>query len=220
MNNSPTLGNLIDSRIRYTLSDLHTALPCTVLAYHPSTQSVDIQPLIRKEYSNDYIADLPIIQGIPLLFQGTTNSLISFPINVGDIVLAVFCETSIDKWVNSQGEKVSPGKGQLHDLSDAFAIPGLQTFRTHNSPNPDNLEVRFNVGTSNETSVKMKQDGSVDINAPLKVNINSPSSEFSGDVTISGDIQVDGISTLTGDVQADGSIVVVGTVTADDFIEV
>lgn len=179
--NSPTLPDLIDSRVYYVLGDLHTALPSKVVKYDHTRQCVDIQPLLRREYSNNFAIDLPVIKGVPLIFQGSSTSLISFPINEGDIVLAVFCEKSIDKWVNSSGEVVTPKSGTMFDLSDCFAIPGLQTFRTHENPNPDNLEVRFNTNTANECSVKMKQDGSVDIYSPQKITLNGAGSTMEMD---------------------------------------
>jgi hypothetical protein len=192
INNSPTVTDLIDARIIYALADVHTSMPCSVVKYNADKQSVDVQPLIKKEYSNGYVANLPVIQGLPLIFPGSSNSLISFPISVGDIVLAVFSEKSIDKWVRSNGKPVDPSKGLMHDLSDAFAVPGLQTFRTHNNPSTENLEVRFNIGTSNENSVKLKSDGSVEINAPTSVTVNSPSATFTGNVHVDGAISADG----------------------------
>jgi hypothetical protein len=176
INNSPSVVDLVDARIMYFLGDLHTSLPCRVVNYDHTRQCVDIQPLLRKEYSNKYVVDIPVIKGVPLVFQGSGTSLISFPINIDDIVLAVFCEKSIDKWVLSDGGFVTPKNGLMHDISDCFAIPGLNTFKTHENPNPDNLEVRFNTNTANECSVKMKQDGSIEIDSPKKITLNGAGS--------------------------------------------
>jgi uncharacterized protein (DUF2345 family) len=52
----------------------------------------------------------------------------------------------------------------------------LNTFKTHENPNPDNLEVRFNTNTANECSVKMKQDGSIEIDSPQKITLNGAGS--------------------------------------------
>lgn len=173
INNSPTLADVIDIRIFYALADVHTSLPCKVVKYYPERQCVDIQPLLRKEYSNNFVTEFPVISGVPLIFQGSSNTLISFPINPDDIVLAVFSEKSLDRWVNSTGNFVTPSNNTMHDVSDCFAIPGLNTFRTHENPNPDNLEVRFNTNTANECSVKMKPNGNIDIYSPTEINLTA-----------------------------------------------
>lgn len=196
--NSPTLADMLDANSKQLIADLHTSLPCRVIRYAPETQSVDVQPLLSQQYSNGWVAELPIIQGVPVVFTGSSNSLISFPLNKGDIVLAVFAERSIDKWVSSDGGIVNPSLKHRHDLSDAFVIPGLHTHRTHNNPNPDNLEVRFNPGKSNETSVKMKSDGSVDVTAPLKVNVITPEANYTGNVNVAGDVIVEGDTVASG----------------------
>lgn len=203
-NRTPTFTDVVDSRILYSLADVHTSLPCRVIKYYPEKQCVDAQPLLRREYSNGWVDDLPVIQGLPVVFQGAGNSLISFPIASGDIVLAVFSERSLDKWVNSRGQTVDPQNNQLHDLSDAFAIPGLQTYKTHNNPNPDNLEVRFGIGSANETSVKMKTNGNVEITAPLSVTVNTPNANYSGNINVSGDVTISGDATIDGDAVASG----------------
>lgn len=181
LRDSQNLTSFTDARIMYALADVHTSLPCKVIKYYHDRQAVDIQPLLRKKYSNDYVNELPTIQGVPLIFQGASTSLISFPINEGDIVLAIFCERSIDTWVNSTGNYVTPPNGVLHDLSDCFAIAGLQTFRTHENPNPDNLEVRFNTNTGNECSVKMYQNGDIKINSPTKITLTASASTIEMD---------------------------------------
>lgn len=190
ISSTQALLDMVDIKILHYLSDLHTALPCKVVTYYESKQAVDIQPLLKKEYSNGYVADIPVIKNVPLIFQGTSTSLISFPISVGDIVLAVFCERSTDKWVSSTGSSVNPQSGIMHDITDCFAIPGLQTFKTHQDPNPDNFEVRFNTNTSNECSVKMYQDGSINIDSPKKITLTGGSSSIEMDdsgIALSGE---------------------------------
>ena len=43
---------------------------------------------------------LPVIQSVPVLFPRTKLSFIHFPIEVGDYVLLIFLERSIDKFTN------------------------------------------------------------------------------------------------------------------------
>jgi len=233
LNNSPTIPDLIDSRIMYALGDLHTALPSKVVAYDHTRQCVDIQPLLRKEYSNKYVVEMPVVKGVPLVFQGSSTSLISFPIKQDDIVLAIFCEKSLDKWVNSDGSFVTPASGVMFDLSDCFAIPGLQTFRTHENPNPDNLEVRFNTNTAQECSVKMYQNGNITLNSPKDITVNAsdnvtvntttatinassdvkvdtPDTRFTGNVNINGGLSVDGTTSSTGSIDTSGAITTQG----------
>lgn len=124
---TPTLAEVIRNAIEGRLVDLHTALPAQVISFDKDKQSVDVQPQIQRKFKNGDIIDLPVIADVPLMFPRAGTAFISFPIREGDQVLLIFCERSIDRWVQDGGI-VDPDDTRKHDLSDAIAIPGLYPF--------------------------------------------------------------------------------------------
>ncbi|MEM0173066.1 MAG: Gp138 family membrane-puncturing spike protein [Sulfolobaceae archaeon] len=101
---------------------MHTALPAIVTAFDTTTNKVSVQPALNKAYLSGEMA-LPILKNVPLIFP---NNII-FPISVGQYVLLIFCERSLDLW-KSVGGQVTPKDPRQYDLSDAIAIPGLKPF--------------------------------------------------------------------------------------------
>ena len=183
---TPTLTELIQSFLEYRLSDVHTAIPARVTNYSAQEQKASVQPLIKKQYQDGTIESNPIITGVPVIFPSGGGALLSFPIQAGDIVLLVFSERSLDNWVASSGQEVTPNDGRKHDFSDAIAIPGLFTFVKTLAADPNDVVLKFNGG-----SIKIKADGSVEINASEVKLI--------GDVTIQGNLTVSG-TIMTGNV--------------------
>jgi len=131
---TPTLEDVIDLAIDQRLCNLHTAMPGMVEAYDPIEQTVDVKPLIKNvqtdEDENEIEDELPVLSKVPLMFPRGGKFFISWPIAVGDIVLLVFCERSIDTYTATDGTKpVDPVDMRRHDLSDAVAFPGFYPFK-------------------------------------------------------------------------------------------
>lgn len=107
------------------------ALPGQVVAYDPTRQSVDVLPLIQDAFIDEdgerKTERLPVLNDVPLMFPGAGSYRITFPIEVGDQVLLVFCSSSIARWKLVGGE-IDPGDDRRHDINDAIAIPGLHSF--------------------------------------------------------------------------------------------
>jgi hypothetical protein len=108
------------------------AIPARVEKYTANPPKVDVKPLIKDtmvdDEGNQIAISVPIIQSVPVHFPGGGKFRITFPIAVGDEVLLIFSERSIDKWAVLGGE-VDPKDPRRHALSDAIAIPGLRNFK-------------------------------------------------------------------------------------------
>lgn len=124
---SVILGS-IDSK----LERLHIATPGRVESYDETTQKASVKPLIKRGFfdENDQrqVDDLPIVNEVPVCFPGAGSYSITFPIAAGDIVLLIFSDRSLDKWLQGQGQNSDPLDDRICDLNDAVAIPGLRTF--------------------------------------------------------------------------------------------
>lgn len=105
--------------------DIRVAVPCKVLSYDPSTQTVSAQPLVHeKQAGQDTL--LPVLNDVPVYFPGGANLAITHNVAVGDECLVIFADTSIDGWFASGSEQpgVTPRR---HSLSDGFALVGYRS---------------------------------------------------------------------------------------------
>jgi hypothetical protein len=114
----------MDSR----LGEVNVSIPARVESYNPTTGRISAQPLIPRAYTdeegNRQLEDLPVVNEIPIQFPGSGGARVKFPISVGDTVLLLFSQASLDKWLVT-GTRVDPGDDRRHALTDAVAITGL-----------------------------------------------------------------------------------------------
>jgi len=138
-----SIQDVVDSR----LSDLNTACPGLVTAYDPQTQLATVQPQIQKlrfdETDTLLSESQPLIYNVPVLFPGTDDFDLVFPIVGGQTkCLLVWSQQSLDDWLATGNESpaIEQRRGQL---SDAIAYVGI-TDGAHPRPLPptDGLALR------------------------------------------------------------------------------
>lgn len=139
-----TLPEVIRVQIRERLADVRTCMPGRVVAYKKETQEAAVQPLLkgsRRGQDGERIVDvLPVIEHVPVVFPGTGAYSLTWPIKVGDTVLLVFSESSLDKWLVS-GDIVDPADPRRFTITDGIAIPGLRSFNDALDDVPDDAIV-------------------------------------------------------------------------------
>jgi hypothetical protein len=164
--------DVIRDSIWSILNNVHTALPGIVKAYDHSTNKATIQPALNKNFQSGPM-EMPVMENVPVMFQSGSNFAINFPINVGDYVLLVFCERSIDLW-KSVGGQVTPEDPRKFHLSDAVAIPGLMPFTGDFSKN-NGTDFIISFGGS---TIRIKPDGAVVIETASTVAIGNQTTEL------------------------------------------
>lgn len=142
MSNTPTGPEVLAGAIGAQFANLRVARPATVLEYDASQQRAVVQPLVLDggidgETGARVTRRLPAIVDVPVVFPGSGDFSITWPVRKGDTVLLIFTDHSLDKWLHRGGE-VDPLDDRRHDISDAIAIPGLRDFvhptsETHSS---------------------------------------------------------------------------------------
>lgn len=159
---SPSLEMVIREALRAYLGRVHVALPGRIVSYDAATQKADVQPMVlnvqRSVDGDDVREALPLLTDVPVLFPRSATFFVSFPMNVGDRVLLIFNERSIDKYMTGLGEPApatpvditDPVDPRAHNLSDAVALPGFFPF-------VDAL------GTVHEHNMVMGKDGGAQI---------------------------------------------------------
>jgi phage baseplate assembly protein gpV len=220
---------LLEAVKESTKSEIYTAIPCIVVASDrdASDMIVTIQPTINKRKEDGTVAEYPIIQGVPVCFPVSDNAGMTFPINPGKTTgLAIFSMRSIEAWKSGNGKPAAPMNQAKLDKSDAIFIPGIMPQgNSVNNPakhvyehSTKDVAIFNNLGTSNEVEIRLKQDGSVIINAGNKlVEVNC------GDATVNAvssvnvnapEMTVDVANTLwIGNIQVQGNIVQTGNYT-------
>lgn len=130
---TPSLTEVLDGAIGGRLAELNVAIPGKVVSYDRTLKKASVQPLIRRPRTdasgNRVVESLPVINGVPVAFPGAGEFAMTWPLAAGDLVLLIFCHSSLDKWLDVGGE-VDPLDPRRFNMSDAVAIPGIRTFRT------------------------------------------------------------------------------------------
>jgi hypothetical protein len=128
MATEPTLAEIIREAITSRLLDVHVCLPGRVESYNEATQTADVLPMIRRplvtEDGEVVHEDLPKLPNVPVVFQRTAAFSMSFPLVPGDFVLLMFSSSAVGNW-RTTGDVSDPGDLRRHDLSGAFAVPGI-----------------------------------------------------------------------------------------------
>ena len=182
------------------LANTWTSLPATVVKYDPGgngkAASVDLQPSVKgwRRLSNGKTeaVSLPVIPGVPVQFPGSGNVHMTFPVAIGDQVLAVIPSRTTDTQQQSGGEQ-QPIDARMHDLSSAYALLGFRA-------NPQALENVSTTGaemrtTDGNTRVGVGNAGGVSISTDQGVAIAAAGNvTMTGTLTVTGDVIANGVS--------------------------
>lgn len=130
---------VIFQAIQTALADVHTWLPAKIVAVREGSGYVDVQPLLKRKYTDGKLQTLPVIQNIPVQHPRGATWYVKLPIKVGDRGRAVFCERSLEAWKSGDGGIVDPNDPRRFDLSDAVFVPGLSPASDPLPGNPDDM---------------------------------------------------------------------------------
>lgn len=135
MSESKTLAESLDVFVDDRMRGLRVSMPGRVESYDKDTQKANVQPIIQQGYIKEDgtrgSKALAMVLDVPIQFQGSGAFGMTFPVSKGDIVLLVFSDFSLDKWLAlgaPENGTTDSGDDRAHALSDAFAIPGLRDF--------------------------------------------------------------------------------------------
>ena len=133
-------ADVILGAIERALDSVWTALPGVVQSYDATKQLVSVQPAILNAFDSE-VGDrkterLPVVQGVPVMFPGSGNGSLTFPLTQGASGLLVFCCRSIDQWLARGGNDVDPLHDHKHLITDAVFFPGLRSIPGALNPAP------------------------------------------------------------------------------------
>lgn len=187
-------------------SAMWTAMPGIIKAYRQAKHEVDVQIAIQVQVRQPdqqgtvqwiKIAMLP---DVPVFFPSGGGFTLTFPIKVGDECLVVIASRCIDAWRQSGGEDNQQSELRMHDLSDGFAFVGFRSLPEVLSPAPSTTDVALR-SDDGQTKISIKADLSVLVQAPASIVLTAPQ------VTINGDLQVNGEIDATGIIHSDNDVI-------------
>jgi hypothetical protein len=123
-NDIQLLVEALKNSVNSVIVDLHTAMPARVESFDAEKNTVNVQPALKRKFSDGEVQALPQIINVPICFPRGGGGILTFPIVKGDWVMLVFSERSLDQWW-VKGDVVDPLDSRKHALSDAMAIPGI-----------------------------------------------------------------------------------------------
>lgn len=180
--NGVSLEEILKLSFSRESSALYTAMPCRIINIPASLHDlrIDVEPLVETLYSDGTSEPHSQILGVPVIFPAGRTSLISFPLFVGDTVLCVFSQQSLDNFKSGDGSPTVANDSRRMDVRDAIAIPGFVPFgKSLNNPanrawphSSQDVVVSHNIALGTEVEVRLKPDGRLIINTNQGVEIN------------------------------------------------
>lgn len=175
------LAQLLKRASSEALRSVNTCMPGRIISYDSGSGMASVQPLLSRRQPGGLEEDMPVINGVPVIFPRAGGGSLTFPVSKGDGVLLVFSQRSIEEYKESR-DKVIPVDPRAFDLSDAVAIIGLA---------PGSGGASDAVEMSYKGSTVRIDGGGVTIIGNLVVE---------GNVTLEGDLLVEGDIDYTGEV--------------------
>lgn len=191
MNTSELINIIVANRI----ADMHICMPAKIIKYDYKTRKADVQPGINQKYNDGEVVVLPIIHNVPVVHPAAGGASIIFPVKIGDSVLLMFSEKSLEEWLQD-GKQATPDDPRQNDLTDAIALIGLFPF---SSPSPAENGADLLIDFSG-SKIRLKPNGSLEIvssdlnitnnnlliNSDLTSTITTPLFEVVGNEKVSG----------------------------------
>lgn len=122
--------------------------------------TITVKPVLNYKYQDGTIGHMPSLLEVPTVFPSGGGGMLSFPLAVGDTVMLLFSQRSLDEWKVSDGseETYTPLSSRVASLSDAIAVPGIFPTIRDMADRPNGSEVELKMAGS---SVKMFSNGDV-----------------------------------------------------------
>lgn len=167
-----SFDEVLDDFFKYKTSEMYTAINCRVVVVRNNgeDQRIDVQPLPNRMLQDGTERPATTILNVPVMFPASKKASLTFPIDVGDTVLCVFSQRSLDTFkAQSDNSTYSLQDRRRFSLRDAVAIPGLFPFDlaindpkkrkwTHSTRD---LVIVNNIGSAQECEIRLKENGDI-----------------------------------------------------------
>lgn len=149
MSDRMDLTKVVQGIVDDATAELRVCMPGRIVEYDADTHLASVQPLLkRKFYGASESVLLPIVNNVPVVHPRTASAMVRLPVAPDDIVMMVFADRSIERWLDGDGTEVEPQDIRQHHISDAYCIlGGYPSEAPITANNPDALEIFVVPGT-------------------------------------------------------------------------
>ena len=123
-------NQIYENLINEAMFRARCCIPCIIQSYNSANNTVECQPAVRERIINEdgtiQYVQLPLLINVPVVFPGSANFDIKFPLSKNDECLVFFSDLSIDNFWQ-KGSVQNPVEVRRHDLSDGMAIPCMMS---------------------------------------------------------------------------------------------
>lgn len=153
----PDINDLLRRFKASIVGELHTMMPGKILRYHPLDQTADVQPMVKRVvYDPETLAktyeSYPAIPRVPVNFPGGSGLSITWPLDAGDTVDLIFCESSLADYLQT-GQESAQQDVRRHSLAYPICYP-----TRHPAPSPSTDPT-----TQNNDSMMLGQENGLKI---------------------------------------------------------
>lgn len=142
----PDLDDLLDELRTEIFANLNCIQIGRIESYNKTEQSVEIQIMVKRRITETKIISYPLLVDCPLMVLQGGGAFIDMPVAAGDFCLVFFNDRDIDNWWTA-GNETEPNTRRKHNLSDGFALVGINLKNSALSLDGDKVIV--NAGTHN-----------------------------------------------------------------------
>jgi hypothetical protein len=146
-------------------AEVNVSLPGVVLSYNSTTQTATVRPVVRESFEDDdgeiYNVDFAPIPSVPVAHWRAGDFAIHAPLKPGDFVTLLVSDRSIDEFMATGSDDVTPQMLRRFDWTDAIAIPM--------PPSPTPLEGMLDdamfIGANASVGITMTEAGQIKMEA-------------------------------------------------------
>lgn len=145
MSQTPRFEQVIEKALEDHDNRFYTAVPGKITRYDKASCLASVEVQITSPYENpegDLEWSWPVMNSVPVMFPGSGEHRMTFPVNAGDHVLVIVSTFSLHKWL-ATGKRLGNDEHAFNknNLSGGFAIPGLFPALKSKPPEGDDDEV-------------------------------------------------------------------------------
>ena len=192
--------------VKKEINKIETMFVGIVVGVDHEREKYNIQPILKHIAGDGDVLDSPIIAECPMCFTKTKNFYIRAPYVVGDVVYVGCSKDSIDESTisNDVTENRISGVSSFR-LVDGVILGGVMV---EDEPSLDSNYVDDFIiqNRDNNDLFVIKRDGGVIVKTETKITIDSPVTEITGSLNVSGDTTIGSTLDVTGGISSDGII--------------
>ena len=157
-----------------------------ITKYDATAQKASVRILNKKILRDKSTTEYPKINGVPVMMPRTAYAGIQLPVQVGDKVLLIFTQKSIEKLLytdlsgTSIPETVDPKSTRLKDFNDCVALVGFSDYIGAHGTS-DSLKISNNISKGTNNYIEFKANGNVVIDSPNTVSVNASQADVNAD---------------------------------------